>query len=344
MEVEFNDDDWLTITQWMEDPTFVNWANQMNADDVAKWEQYFNLHPGYWEIAKVARTIILGIPFKNIARSKIDGEEALTSLLSRIDKDINKESEAFLSSSKTLKRSWLVAASLAVLVVASAFIYGHFLYNPSLLLATEFGQQLESILPDGSKVILNANSKLRFYKQYPRKVWLDGEAYFEVKKKLETGENFQVITQDLSVTVLGTSFNVNTRNDETAVFLSEGKVLLDIADDKNEVIEMNPGELVRYSKKQEALHDKRTGASSLEVVSWKEGTLIFRDRPLMDALFQIEDIYGIQFVIQTDDLLEEKITGGVPIKDLQVTLNTLSEVYGLQMKATGKRYFITGRD
>ena len=62
----------------------------------------------------------------------------------------------------------------------------------------------------------------------------------------------------------------------------------------------------------------------------------------MEALFRIEDIYGIQFIIQTDDLKMEKISGGVPIKDLEVTLSTLSEVYGLQMEAIGKRYFISG--
>jgi ferric-dicitrate binding protein FerR (iron transport regulator) len=237
----------------------------------------------------------------------------------------------------------LVAASLAILMVASAGVYWQFFYNPGILLATQFGEQLQTSLPDGSVVTLNANSHLRYRKQDPRKVWLDGEAYFEIEKKPETGAQFLVITPDLQVTVLGTSFNVNTRNDATKVFLQEGKVMLDVADPATGLIEMSPGDLIIYSQDHKELQEHRRDASALQTASWKEGALIFKDKLLTDALFDIEDIYGIQFIIKTDDLLRETITGGVPIRDLQVTLNTLSEVYGIEMKAVGKRYFITGR-
>ena len=73
----------------------------------------------------------------------------------------------------------------------------------------------EILLPDGSAVTLNANSKLQYYTHSARKVWLEGEAFFEVKKIPETAEPFQVVTNDLTITVLGTTFNVNSRNEQT---------------------------------------------------------------------------------------------------------------------------------
>ena len=174
-------------------------------------------------------------------------------------------------------------------------------------------------------------------------VWLEGEAYFVIKKKPETGEEFQIVTKDLSVTVLGTSFNVNTRNDQTEVLLEEGKVILAVANQK-QTIDMNPGDLITYSKKSNTLEENRNNAPALETAAWKEGSLIFNNSPLIEALFEIEDIYGIRFVIETGELKGETITGGIPINDLRITLETLAKVYGLKMKVTGNRYFITGRD
>lgn len=342
MTDKFDDDDWHFLHEWLEDQTFLAWAKQTDSKYEAKWESYLNLNPHHWELAKVGREIVLGVPFKEIPRNSGKGQEALAKLQQRIRGKNEKAGNQTVSMVR--RRSWFVAASLALFVLTSCGLYWQFFYNPRIFLVTDFGQQKEFLLPDGSTVILNANSELRYNRQDPRMVWLDGEAYFKISKKLESGAQFQVITQDLAVNVLGTIFNVNSRNDETEVFLEEGKVMLDIVDPNREAIEMNPGDLVTYSKGRKDLREKRGEISALEAVSWKEGSLVFRKRPLLDALFEIEDIYGIQFIVQTDDLDAEIISGGVPISDLQVTLTTLTEIYGIQMRSAGRRYFITGRN
>jgi len=338
------DENWDIVEEWLEDLTFTNWARQTDEVDVLKWENYFNLHPEHWEMGKMGRSLVLGIHFKPIPKEDEKSRASLSLMLNQLNKNEGRKPRVNANYRKFERKLWLVAASLTFFMLTSGALYWQFFYNPSIFLVTDFGQQLEVVLPEGSVVTLNSNSKLKYCKQEPRKVWLEGEAYFQIQKMPETGEDFEVITQDLSVIVLGTSFNVNTRNAETEVFLEEGKVLLDIDNPELEQIEMNPGDLIMYTKGSEKVQDKQQDASALETVSWKEGALIFRDRPLVDALFEIEDIYGIQFIIQTDEISHEKISGGVPIRDLQVTLNTLTEVYGIQMRASGKRYFITGRD
>ena len=198
-------------------------------------------------------------------------------------------------------------------------------------------------MPDGSLVILNSISRLTYNSKNPRIVSLEGEAFFEVEKKPDTGAKFQVTTQDLLVTVLGTSFNVNARNDQTKIFLEEGKVELNIEDAEKEMIKMNPGDLITYSKKENKLKENLKNVSVLENASWKDGVIVFNKTPLIDALYHIEDIYGIQFVLESDEMKEEEITGGVPIRDLKVTLETLNEIYGIQIRIEGQRYFLSNQ-
>jgi len=339
----YNEEDWDKLEEWMEDPSFIHWAEHTDMEHVVKWEHYLNLHPQYWELAKKGKLLILGISFKEVYTIDSNRKKALQSLLDNLQNDQTRDKKTLPRKSIRVHRLWKIAASIAAVLLISVGIYWHHFHNPQILLATDFGQQLETILPDESVVTLNANSKLRYHKQDCRKVWLEGEAYFVIKKKPQTREEFQIVTNDLSVTVLGTSFNVNTRNDQTEVLLEEGKVSLAIADQKEHSIEMNPGDLITYSIKSNILEENRGNAPALETSAWKKGALIFNNSSLTEALFEIEDIYGIQFVIQTDELKEETISGGIPIKDLQVTLKTLTEIYGIQMKVTGNRYFIIGR-
>jgi transmembrane sensor len=336
--------DWRLLEGWLEDPTFIHWARQTNQKDVAHWENFLNQNPGLWELAKMGKALVTGIPFRQIAPQEQEGQQALRQMLSRLESDNTLGFRVRHKRETSAIRYWWVAASVALVVLMTGGIYRNFYHNPQVVWTTSYGEHLEQTLPDSSIVILNANSILKYYKQDPRSVELEGEAYFEVRKKPETGERFQVMTRDLAVTVLGTSFNVNTRNDQTKVFLEEGKITIDMAGTKSEMIEMQPGDLISYSSKSRVLQENRKGISALEAASWKEGSLIFKDTPLMEALFEIEDIYGIQFVIRTDALKAETISGGVPIRDLEITLMTLTEVYGIQMEQMGKRYFVSGRN
>lgn len=343
MNINLRDEEIKLIERWLNDPTFVNWAKRSNEQDTAKWEQYFNNHLQSWELGKVARSMATGIPFRDIPEDQVRREEALSQLIKRLEEKTEGKHSASKVRRLSRSRLLLAVASVALVLVASGFIYFQLFYNPQVILATDYGEQLEHVLPDGSKVTLNANSTIKYFSRTPRAVWLDGEAFFEVAKIPQTKEKFNVWTTDLAVTVLGTSFNVNTRNDQTQVFLEEGKVALELEEMKAEIIEMEPGDLVTYSRKEKKLGEKKKNASALENASWKEGSLIFKDTPLPEALSDIEDIYGIQLVVQTENLNSEVISGGVPIKNLEVTLVTLSEVYGIQIKEEGGRYFLSGQ-
>ena len=338
--MNLNDEQKAILEQWQEDPSFINWALQKDEQDTSKWEHYFNDHPHHWELAKEGRALLMGISFNDIPVDPASGHEALARLMNRWEESTLTPIQPPVANPFRLWKPWRLVASIALFMLVSSFVYLQFFSHSEIVLATAYGEQLETQLPDGSLVTLNANSSLRYHTREPRKVWLEGEAFFEVTEIPETHADFQVLTEDLTVKVLGTSFNVNTRNDQTKVFLEEGKVKLKVDNSASDVIEMDPGDLIAYSKKQNKLKENRKNASALENASWKEGTLIFNETPLPKALYKIEDIYGIQFLLQSKELKEEIISGGVPIKDLTVTLQTLREVYGIRIESEGKRYFI----
>ena len=331
------------LEKWLNDQSFINWAKQADANDMESWELYFNRHPDHWELAKMGRILVLGVSFNEIPGDPNQAGIVLSGVLGQLENNEGREKIKPRALRNPLQSAWKLAGAIALIGLLSWISYIQFFNHGEVLISTNYGEQREHLLPDGSTVILNANSQLSYDAQNPRKVRLEGEAFFEVKKMPDTNTQFQVLTQDLRVMVLGTSFNVNARNDQTKVFLEEGKVDLEVDDPKTGVIQMNPGDLITYSKKQKKLKEDRTNASALENSSWKAGSLIFNNTPLQEALYEIEDIYGIQFVIQSEKVKGEVISGGVPIKDLEVSLQTLREVYGIHIRSKGKRYFITGK-
>lgn len=334
------------VEQWLNDPSFINWVKQTDDNDIAKWEAYFNANPNKWELAKIGKQIALGISFQPITKDTSKANQSLSTLLGKIEhsrsiKTPQKQALKPINNLFRLSRRWSVAASLAFLFLIAGFSYLQFFHNPEVHVSTRYGEQIEVVLPEGSLVTLNANSSLTYQKNNPRDIHLIGEAFFEVQKIIETREKFRVHTQDMVISVLGTSFNVNARNDQTKVFLKEGIVELEIDDNVEEIIKMNPGDVISYSKKEQKMKENRQNVSVIENTSWKDGSLIFNNTILSEALYKIEDIYGIQFRIESEKLREQGISGGVPIKDLDVTLETIKLLCECKIKSVGQRYFLS---
>ena len=335
------------LEQWLSDQSFVNWAKQLDDNDIAKWEEYLNGDPEHWELAKSGRLIVQGIPFQGITTDEAQANKSLAALMGELDSDtktvvvVNKES---VSSHKNkdfkMPKHWLVAASVATFMLISGIVYFQFFHNAEMLWVSGYGEATKITLPDGSKAVLGPNSKLACNSKNPRIFHLEGEAFFEVKKKPKTGENFQVVTHDLSVIVLGTIFNVNTRNDRTEVFLEEGKIEL-VNSTKEEIEEMAPGQVVVYSKKNNEVMLRRKDVPAIEHTSWKSGFKLFQKISLRKVLHYIEDIYGINIEYESDELRKAEFSGGIPIENLDAALEMIKHLTGNQINRVGQRYFVS---
>ncbi|MEM6343642.1 MAG: FecR domain-containing protein [Bacteroidota bacterium] len=246
----------------------------------------------------------------------------------------------------TVRSSWTrywysgIAASFLILVASLGWWYAGS-GSAERLYQTQAGQILELMLPDSSMVTLNGNSQLRFPQEWDhegtRYVRLTGEAYFHVKPKLATKAKFQVLTNDLTVEVLGTAFNVNSREAETKVFLDEGKVKVKL--EAAEEIEMAPGELLSYSHKAKQSLLTQQEDSELHT-SWKRGVMAFKDTPLAEIIRILEAAHDIRIHINDETLGARKYTFSLPIDDMDVTRSMLERMTGGKLVPEADHYLL----
>lgn len=168
-------------------------------------------------------------------------------------------------------------------------------------ISTPNGGQYQVVLPDGTKVWLNAASSLRFPLTFDqlseRKVELKGEAYFEVAKQFKKGKServpFIVQTEKQQVEVLGTHFNINAYKEEPGLktTLIEGSVK--VTDHKNTVT-LKPGEQAIDSNGQ--LLSAKVDVE--EVMSWKNGYFRFNNTDLKTIMRQASRWYNVDVVYE----------------------------------------------
>lgn len=147
------------------------------------------------------------------------------------------------------------------------------------------------ILSDGTKVWLNATSKLKYpvaYQGKERVVELEGEAYFEVTK--DSSRKFKVISKGQELEVLGTKFNISTYNDEAFVktTLLEGSVK--VSSSKKSVV-LRPNQV---SVNTNSGLDVQTLTDAEEAIAWKNGYFQFDDEPLESVMRKIARWYDIE--------------------------------------------------
>ncbi len=314
------------IESLLNDSSFKNWATESNKNDIAFWNAWIKKHPEQVDDIYTAKTMVLGISFNQnpISQKKVNDE--LDAVLNRIDrntlKGTNRKSGTL--SSRITKYASIAAISVILFTVGSIFLNT----SKEVVHKTAYGEIINLRLPDGTSVVLNGNSEIRYNKENPRKVTLDGEAYFKVKKTLSTNPKFWVNTTDLTVEVYGTEFNVNSREEKTNVMLDEGSIHLLLKNGESK--KMVPGEFVSYSNEDNSvLHEKVN--NSLTYASWREGTYTFNNITLQDVMKYVEHTYGLSSEFINDSLKTKTLSGGIPNENLEICLNAIQKSTGVKI-------------
>ncbi|MCH4552134.1 FecR family protein [Aestuariibaculum lutulentum] len=212
---------------------------------------------------------------------------------------------------KRLVPAWVYAAA-AILVLAFGVFY--FTLRESQY-TTGYSEQLAVVLPDESKVQLNANSELHFKSfnwENNRVLELSGEAFFDVEK----GQKFRVETALGFVEVLGTEFNVVARDGYFEVQCREGKVQVTTMSDKEKTI-LVPGKAVRIVN-----NKLETWTFKTSEPSWITGESSFYDTPMKQVILALENQYQITIDASQVDI-NKRYTGGFTHKDINLALRTV---------------------
>ncbi len=263
----------------------------------------------------------------------------------RIQEKILPAGKTSLSGPKLLPRRWLAIAATVSLSLLASWVYFNFpgWGHSYQVYTTTYGETRSLQLPDGSQVVLNANSKLTLSSDWPtalieeeafvREVWLEGEGFFDVKK-LSKPIGFVVHTDDLEVEVLGTRFNVNSREQITRVVLDEGKVKLS-TQHQPELI-MKPGELVELTKVKPQFQKKKVNPDTY--LAWRHDELVFEATPLTEIIDMLKDNYGYEVIIHHEAVTEDMLfTGKAPADDTSLLLEMLSESFDLSILQDNKK-------
>jgi len=184
-------------------------------------------------------------------------------------------------------------------------------------MTTPRGRQFRLILPDGSKVWLNAASSIRYPTVFAggeRKVDISGEAYFEIAKNSKMP--FRVNVGDRAgIEVLGTNFNINAYENEQSLntTLLEGSIRVSAGSEKPVVLK--PGQQAQARKALTVLDE----ADIDKVMAWKNGAFNFEDLSLEEAMRQLERWYDIKVIYENgipDIHFGGKIDRDVSLADL----------------------------
>jgi ferric-dicitrate binding protein FerR (iron transport regulator) len=242
-------------------------------------------------------------------------EKELSKILPRL-KETNSITQKPKSKNPFKQYASLAAAAL-ILALISWSGFQFYANSTNTVHRTNYGEIIDLKLSDGTTVVLNGNSEIKYKNNDPRNIFLKGEAYFKVKPIPSTNAKFWVHTEDLKVEVLGTQFHVNTRKKKTNVVLDEGSIHLEF--DNGDVKKMIPGELVTFSKdSKDVVHTKVNVTTPY--ARWKDGTYTFNEISLKEIMLNIEYTYGVNVEYQNLELQNLLITGGVPNQNLKICI------------------------
>ncbi|MBN9380674.1 MAG: FecR domain-containing protein [Chitinophagaceae bacterium] len=207
-------------------------------------------------------------------------------------------------------------------------------------IATPNGGQYQVILPDGSKVWLNAGSSLRFPTRFTgkeRSVELTGEAYFDIANDKTMPFRVKLPGNGMDVQVLGTEFDVMAYANEQSshTTLVSGKVNV-ISDHVIKALE--PGKQAVLDKQSRDM--RVTDANVEQVVAWKNGMFRFRETGIRELMRQVERWYNVEVVYETEGK-DQDFTGVVsrnqPVSALLQTLELTGTVH---FRVEGKKIIV----
>lgn len=250
-------------------------------------------------------------------------------------------------------------AAACVLAVSAALLWTPIQESRGIY-TTAVGEQRSIPLADGSRVMLNTDTRIRVsYSDQARTVHLeDGQAYFRVAKN--PGRPFYVETENGSVRAVGTEFEVYENNGEVVVTVIEGTVAVSERGAEETVVEPSqpkqshgkpvaaPAEQLLNARERIALapgkmlHKVPLEAAPLKrSVAWTSGRLVFDDEPLRNAVAEINRYSKQQVLIGDERLKSLHISGVFRVGDTGDFVNSVSEYFSLRVRNSGGDYVLT---
>lgn len=172
---------------------------------------------------------------------------------------------------------------------------------------TERKEQKYLILPDSTRVWLNAASSLQFpdeFKTDKREVYLSGEAFFDVKHAEKIP--FLIHTKNVTTTVLGTAFNIKAYEGQREITISVSRGKVKVSKDDKLLAILTRGREVKINKSTEEIVQKNVVEEN--IAGWQTGNLVYDEVPLEDIVKDLENVFNTTIQIKNEEVGHLTIT------------------------------------
>jgi ferric-dicitrate binding protein FerR (iron transport regulator) len=253
-------------------------------------------------------------------------------------------------------RFYPTAAVIALLVAATAILLyftQNSLFHETLVykqIVVPQGKTATLTLADGSKVWLNAGSRLKYplkFGKNNRNIYLDGEGFFEVVSKPD--KPFRVYSHQILTQVLGTSFNVNAYGPDSTIRVTVQTGKVSVQTDDRATGEGSPSKVLLVAN-QQAFYNARTKQISRDSIfypsdytAWRDGKLVFRATPMDEVLKVLSRKYNIKIGVREQAILQCKVYGEFGNLPLQSMLQLLCMTTETTYQINGKEVTLKGK-
>lgn len=294
--------------------------------------------------------------------------------------DILKTERLKLARKAKVRKIVLIGSSMAAVFIIAFFLGNLYsIFNKDVSsepvvsvnyneIKAPFGARSEIKLADGTQVMLNAGSTIKYSSDFNsnnRDLILDGEAYFKVAKNIDLP--LIVNAGNINIKATGTEFNVKAYSDEGIIetTLIEGKVEISQKGDNNEgkMLELTPNQKAIYVKEFDritlgkikeieplAVKPAKVATDKLlispkvdvnQVVAWTHGKLIFRGENLDNLCVELQRKYNVNFIFKNEEIKKYRFSGVLLDETLEQVLNVIKLTAPIDYYLEGKTVFLS---
>jgi transmembrane sensor len=343
----------FTADDFIMDESFQRWIFKPDDETDKFWHSFLVENPHQRPVLQEAKQFLQVFT--------LDKDDSMQSRIQRLKRNVNETIDQgdhlktitatpstivqpdFNETRRFSPKLWMAfAATVTVIIACSVWAWSAWSGQEYV---TDRGHRSIITLTDGTKVWLNADSKLRTSHDFAdgtiREVFLEGEAFFKVKR--DVTKPFVVRSSDLKVRVLGTSFNVSAypekKNIETT--LIEGSVSLETDRSGVEPVIMKPNQKAIYQRQSQDITLVQQ-ADIESATGWRRGHLTFDNVELGEMIAAMERWFNVDIHVPADQRLSCRFSARVETKTLEEVLELFAASDGITYEIKGKDVYMRG--
>jgi len=232
-----------------------------------------------------------------------------------------------------------IAAAIAFLLITAIsiiYFYNGFIFSDEILVENESKGSKQIELIDGTEIWISRNSSLSYSEEFvknTREVYLEGKAFFKVSEN--KNHPFIVYTDNLTITVLGTSFNINSAANKTNISVKAGKVLVESQKTEEKIV-LNPNQSATLE------NEKLTSSETTyrNYLSWMTGIFEFNNTPITDVIADLNTYYNNRLILDQSFKYDCNLTAKFDGADLKQVIEIIETTCVLKTVIENNQFII----